>query len=449
MATVRTQSRGAVSPNLQRVKQAARQDGRTRFTALLHHVDVAALRRSFHRLRRSASAGVDGETVASYEPELEQNLEALHVRVHTGSYRPQPIRRVYIPKADGGRRPLGIPTLEDKIVQGAVAEVLNAIYEEDFLDCSFGFRPGRSPHDGLEALFDGLMGQPVNYVLDADIRSFFGSVDHELMLRALAVRIADTRVLRLIRQWLRVGILEGEECAASDVGTPQGAPISPLLANVYLHYALDVWAHRWKVARARGPMIYVRYADDFVMGFKHERDGQEMVSALAGRMGQCGLALHEQKTRLIEFGRFAAERRARRGHGRPETFDFLGLTHYCGLSRSGRFTVKRKTQGSRLRRKLKQLRAEAKRRMHEPVAEQHKWLCQVLRGHYAYFGVPCNFPSLETFWWEVKRLWHRALRRRDRKGSLTWERFVQLLGHFPLPRPRVTHPRHPAGAVVR
>lgn len=449
MATVRTQSRAAVPSNLQRVKQAAKRDRRTQFTALLHHVDVAALRRAFHRLKRSASAGVDGETVASYAPKLQQNLEALHARVHSGSYRPQPIRRVYIPKADGGQRPLGIPALEDKIVQGAVAEVLHAIYEVDFVHCSFGFRRGRSPHDALQALFDGLMKQPVNYVLDADIRSFFDSVDHELMLRVLAVRIADKRVLRLIRQWLRVGILQGGECEPSEEGTPQGASISPLLANVYLHYALDVWVHRWQVARARGPMIFVRYADDFVMGFKHKRDAQEMVAALTARMGQCGLALHEQKTRLIEFGRFAAERRARRGERRPETFDFLGFTHYCSGTRSGRFMVKRKTQGRRLRRKLKQLRAEARRRMHEPVAEQHKWLCQVLRGHYAYFGLPCNFRSLRTLWWEVRRLWHRALRRRDRKRSLSWERFLHLLEHFPLPRPRITHGRHPAGAVVR
>ncbi len=293
------------------------------------------------------------------------------------------------------------------------------------------------------------MKQPVNYVLDADIRSFFDSVDHELMLRALAVRIADKRILRLIRQWLRVGILESGECEPSEEGTPQGAVISPLLANVYLHYALDVWVQRWQASAARGPMIVVRYADDFVMGCKHERDGQEMLAALKARLSQCGLALHEDKTRLIEFGRFAAERRARRGERRPETFEFLGFTHYCSRTRSGRFMVKRKTQGKRLCRKLKQLRAEARRRMHQPVAEQHKWLSQVLHGHYAYFGVPCNFRSLQTFWWEVGRLWHRALRRRDRKRSLSWERFLQLLEHFPLPRPRITHGRHPAGAVVR
>jgi len=449
LAKVRTQSRVALPPNLLGVKQAAQRDRRTKFTALLHHVDVAALRRSFYRLKRNASAGVDGETVASYEPELEGNLQALEARVHTGSYRPRPIRRVYLPKADGGHRPIGILALEDKIVQGAVAEVLYAIYEVDFLECSFGFRPGLSAHDALAALFDGLMKQPVNYVLDADLRSFFDSVDHELMLRALAVRIADRRILRLIRQWLKVGILEGGECEVSEVGTPQGALISPLLANIYLHYALDVWVQRWQANPKRGPMILVRYADDFVMGFKYERDAREMLVALKTRMAQCGLGVHEGKTRLIEFGRFAAERRARRGERRPETFDFLGFTHYCSRSRKGHFLVKRKTQSKRLRRKLKELRAEAKRRMHTAVSEQHKWLCSVLRGHYAYFGVPCNFRSLQTFWWEVGRLWHCALRRRDRKRSLTWERFEQLLEHFPLPKPRVTHSWRPLGTVVR
>lgn len=449
MAKVRTPSRETLPPNLQRVKHAAQRDRKTKFTALLHHVDVVGLKRSFYRLKRNAAAGVDGETVASYEPELESKLVALHARVHTGSYRPQPIRRVFIPKADGGQRPLGILALEDKIVQGAVAEVLSAIYEVDFVDNSFGFRPGRCPHDALAVVFDGLMRQPVNYVLDADLRSFFDSVDHEWMLRALAERIADKRVLRLIEQWLKVGILESGECEPSEVGTPQGALISPLLANVFLHYVLDKWVLRWQSKEADDAMFFVRYADDFILGFKLERDAQKMLAALKERMAKYGLALNEDKTRLIEFGRFAADNRSRRGERRPETFDFLGFTHYCSRTRKGRFMVKRKTQGKRLRRKLNELREEAKRRMHQPVAEQHKWLCQVLRGHYAYFGLPCNFRSLRTFLWEVRRLWHRALRRRDRERRLTWARFVQLLEHFPLPKPRITHPWRPVGAVAR
>jgi group II intron reverse transcriptase/maturase len=418
-----------------------------KFTALLHHVDVGALRRSFDRQKRNASAGVDGETVASYEPNLQENLEALHDRVHSGRYRPEPIRREYIPKADGGERPLGILTLEDKIVQGAVAEVLSVIYEEEFMDSSLGFRPGRSPHDALRAVQNGLLNEPVNFMLDADIRSFFDSVDHERMLRVLAQRIADRRILRLIEQWLRIGVLESGECQVSEAGTPQGAPISPLLANIYLHYALDRWVERWKRPPTRGPMIYVRYADDFVMGFKHQRDAEAMLVALKERMAQCGLALNEAKTRLIEFGRFAAERRAVRGERRPETFDFLGFTHYCSETRRGRFMVKRKTQSKRMRRKLKELRREAKRRMHTPVADQHQWLSGVLRGHYAYYGLPCNHHRLSRFYWEVTDLWHRALRRRDRERSLTWQRFTELLEVFPLPKPRITHHRHTVQAA--
>jgi group II intron reverse transcriptase/maturase len=436
-------------PNLLRVKEAAQRDRRTRFTALLHHVDIAALRRSFYRLKRNASAGVDGETVASYEPELDEKLRALHARVHKGSYRPLPIRRVYIPKADDGRRPIGIPALEDKIVQGAVAEVLNVIYEVDFLDCSYGFRSGRSPHDALNAVFDGVMRQHVNYVLDADIRSFFDSVDHEKMMRALQERIADRRVLRLIGQWLKAGILESGECRIPEEGTPQGALISPLLANVYLHYALDKWVARWQADPRRGPMIFVRYADDFIIGFKHEHDAQKMLADLKARMAQCGLALNEGKTRLIEFGRFAAERRARRGERRPETFDFLGFTHYCSETRKGRFLLKRKTIGKRLRGKVKQLRKEMMERMHTAVSEQHKWLCSVLRGHYAYFGVRCNVHCLHAFWRQVQRLWHHALRRRDGKRSLTWERFEQLLELFPLPEPTITHTRRLAMSGLR
>lgn len=449
MAKGRTLCRETLPPNLQRVKHAAQRDRKTKFTALLHHVDGAALRRAFHRLKRSAAAGVDGETVASYERELDAKLDALHARVQSGSYRPQPILRVHIPKADGGQRPLGILALEDKLVQSAVAEVLSAIYEEDFDDASFGFRPGRSAHDALAVLQRGLLDEPVNYVLDADIRSFFDSVDHELLLRALAVRIADKRILRLIEQWLRVGILEGDGCEPSEVGTPQGATISPLLANVFLHYALDAWVRRWQADPAHGPMIFVRYADDFVMGFKRKWDAEGMLADLKERLGRCGLALHEDKTRLIEFGRFAADNRAERGERRPETFDFLGFTHYCARTRKGVFMVKRKTQGKRMSRKLKELRQEAKRRMHEPLSAQHKWLCQVLRGHYAYYGVAANSRMLYIFLWQVKRLWLRALRRRGGKRRLSWARFEQLLEHFTLPAPSSIQSLQPAEAAVR
>jgi RNA-directed DNA polymerase len=443
-ARVRTQSRGALSPNLVRVNQAAHKGRQTRFTALLHHVDVASMRRAFGRLRRDASAGVDGETVATYEQDLEENLRALCERVYTGRYRPLPVRRVYIPKADGGRRPLGIPALEDKIVQSAVAEVLSAIYEADFHEFSYGFRPGRSPHQALDALHTGLMTQRVSWVLDADIRSFFDSVDHEWMMRVLAVRIADRRVLRLIRRWLKAGVLESGEWSVTDAGTPQGASISPLLANIFLHYAFDNWARTQKERHARGKVVIVRYADDFVMGFEYRSDAEAMLAGLKERMAKCGLSLHEHKTRLIEFGRMPATRRARKGERRPETFDFLGFTHYCGWTRDGRFLVKRKTQGTRVARKLKEMREKARQRMHAPVAKQHKWLCSVLRGHYAYYGLPCNYRSMSAFYQEVQRLWYRALRRRDRKRSLSRHRFNELLMRFPLPRPRITHPWQPA-----
>jgi group II intron reverse transcriptase/maturase len=412
-------------------------------------VDVASLQRAFGRLKRRASAGVDGETVTSYEQDLEKNLQDLCERVHTGRYRPQPVRRVYIPKADGGVRPLGIPALEDKIVQSAVVEVLAAIYEVDFLDCSYGFRPGRSAHQALDVLHTGFMTQGVNWVLDADIRSFFDSVDHEWLLRMLAVRIADRRVLRLLRQWLQAGVLESGAWRRTEAGTPQGAIISPLLANIFLHYAFDIWADLWRRRQARGRVVIVRYADDFVIGFQYHSDAQAMGADLKKRLGKFGLTLHETKTRLIEFGRLPAIHRVRRGLRRPETFDFLGFTHYCGWTRDGRFVVKRKTQSKRVTRKLQELRVTAKRLMHTPMAVQHQWLCSVLRGHYAYYGLPSNFRSMNSFWWEVRRLWFRVLRRRERRRTLTWSGFNHLLEErFPLPRPTITRPWRPAHAAL-
>jgi RNA-directed DNA polymerase len=335
-AKVRTQSRVPLPPHLARVNAAARRAVQTRFTALLHHVDVAALERAFRRQKRQASAGVDGMTVAAYEQAREANLRDLCTRVHTGRYRPQPVRRVYIPKADGGERPLGVPTLEDKIVQGAVAEVLSAVYEADFLGFSYGFRPGRNPHMALASLHTAIMSQRVTWVLDADIRSFFDSVDHEWLLRMLAHRIADPRVLRLVRQWLEAGVLESDEWYETERGTPQGAGISPLLANIFLHYALDLWVQQWRRRHARGRVVIVRYADDFVMGFEHEADARRMRADLQQRLTTFGLALHEDKTRLIEFGRRPAVIRRERGERRPETFAFLGFTHYCGWTRDGR-----------------------------------------------------------------------------------------------------------------
>lgn len=436
---VRTQSRAALQPHLARVNMAARQAAQTRFTSLLHHVDEMALYRAFRRQKRQASAGVDGMTVETYAEQLEENLRDLHMRIHTGRYRPQPVRRVYIPKADGGERPLGVPTLEDKIVQGAVAEVMSAVYEADFCGFSYGFRPGRNPQLALDALHTAIMSQRVNWVLDADIRSFFDSVDHEWLLRIVAHRIADPRILQLIKLWLQAGILESGEKRQTDRGTPQGAGISPLLANIFLHYVLDIWVQRWRRRHARGRVVIVRYADDFVMGFEKEADAQEMLLALKARLGRFGLALHEGKTRLIEFGRFAALKRKRRGARRPETFAFLGFVHYCGCTRDGRFIVKHKTEGKRLTRKLKAVREEAWRLMHAPLARQHEWYAALLRGHYGYYGRPHNYPALNGFYREIRRVWMRCLRRRSQKSRrMSWDEFDILTARFALPLPRIT-----------
>jgi RNA-directed DNA polymerase len=438
-AQVRTQGRVTWPAHLDRVNEAARRSRQTRFTALLHHVDVEALKRAYARQRKKASPGVDGLTVEEYGQNLEKNLQNLYDRVHGGHYRPLPVRRVHIPKPDGGQRPLGIPALEDKIVQSAVAEVLSAIYEVDFLGFSYGFRPGRSAHGALGALQTAMMTQKVNRVLDADIRSFFDSVDHEWLLQMISHRIADRRIVRLIRQWLRAGIVESGEWKEMKEGTPQGAGISPLLANIFLHYVLDLWLQKWRRTEAKGQVIMVRYADDFVIGFRYEEDGRSLLSCLEKRLAKFSLRLHEDKTRLIEFGRFAKSNRKQRGVGRPETFNFLGFTHYCGESRDGRFVVKRKTQRRRMIRKLKELRIEARKRMHDPVGQQQKWLTSVLRGHYAYYGITGNLRSLVLFTFEVGKLWQRSLRRRSQNSGFTWKRYNDLLQVFPLPTPRITH----------
>jgi len=436
-AKVRTQGRVALPANLARVNEAARKSRRTRFTALMHHIDVEALRRVFNRQRRNASAGVDGVTVEEYGGNLEANLKRLCDRVHSGSYRPQPVRRAYVPKADGTQRPIGIPALEDKIVQGGVSEVLSAIYEVDFLGFSYGFRPGRSPHQALEALNAALIKRKINWVLDADVRRFFDSVDHEWLLRMVAHRIADPRVLRLIRLWLRAGVLEGGKWFKTLEGTPQGAGISPILANIFLYYSLDLWVHQWRQRHAKGDVIIVRYCDDFVMGFERQTEAKSMLDELKRRLSKFGLGLHEKKTRLLEFGRFAAERRKRGGMRRPETFDFLGFTHYCSTNKKGRFFVTRKTQGARMTRKLKELRIESRRRMHWPLKKQQRWLSAVLRGHYAYYGLLGNSRALSDFAYKVRKLWFRALCRRSQKNAMTWERFNRLLKVFPLPTPRI------------
>jgi len=439
-AAAQTQCWEPASPGLLRVREVARRDRRTRFTALLHHITVDLLEESFFGLKRKASPGVDGVTWKEYEVNLEARLRDLHERVHQGTYRAQPSKRAYIPKPDGRRRPLGIAALEDKVVQMAVVKVLEPIYEEDFLGFSYGFRPGRNPHQALDALVMGLMGKKVNWVLDADIRGFFDTISHEWMMRFLEHRIADPRMLRLVQKWLRAGVSEDGTWTKTEVGTPQGAVASPLLSNVYLHYVLDLWVEHWRKTIASGDVIIVRWADDFVMGFQHRHEAEQFLKELQDRMSKFGLSLHPDKTRLIEFGRFAAENRKNRGEGKPETFDFLGFTHMCWKKRgSGGFIVKRKTVAKRLRAKLQAVRQELLRRRHLPLKELGKWMKSVIQGFFNYHAVPGNAAALETFRRESVRSWLFALRRRSQRSRMTWERFWMLV-HRWIPRVRILHP---------
>ena len=438
-STRRTQSRESVSQALERIRKVARERKKERFTALLHHINIDLLEEAFFELKANAAPGVDRLTWKDYEADLECNLEDLHGRVQRGAYRALPSRRVYIPKPDGRQRPLAVAALEDKIVQRAVAAMLNAIYEEDFLGFSYGFRPGRGAHDAMDALCVGIHSKKVSYILDADIRSFFDEISWEWLVRFLEHRIGDRRIIRLIQKWLKAGILEDGVVSVSDKGTGQGSVISPLLANIYLHFALDLWAARWRRREATGDMIIVRYADDFIIGFQHESDAQRFLDEMRKRLGEFALSLHPEKTRLIEFGRFAAERRKRRGLGKPETFDFLGFSFICGKTRSGKFQIKRKTRRDRMRAKLREIKEAMRRRMHQPIPEQGKWLRQVVRGYFNYHAVPTNAHALAVFRHHVTDLWRRTLRRRSQKDRMTWERMTQLVSDW-LPEPIILHP---------
>ena len=428
-----------VSSELDRVRQVARRDKDARFTALLHHVSVHRLMLAFEDLNPRAAAGIDGVTWREYEQNLQENLRDLHGRVQSGRYRASPSRRVYIPKADGRQRPLAIASLEDKIVQRAVTEVLNAVFEADFREFSYGFRPGRSPHKALDALAAGIYRKRVNWVLDADIRDFFGSLDRDWLGRFLRHRIADERVLRLIGKWLAAGVIEEGQWSDTGRGSPQGASVSPLLANVYLHHVLDLWADWWRKRHARGNVIIVRFADDFIVGFEYQDDAERFREGLRERLAKFSLELHPDKTRLIEFGPHAARRRAARGEGKPETFSFLGFTHICATTRSGRFWIRRKTDTKRLRAKLKQAKAEIMRRRHLPVPGQGRWLASVVTGHQAYYAVPGNYDAVHAFRTQVTRHWHHALRRRSQKTRLTWVRMNRLVTRW-LPPTRIVHP---------
>jgi len=438
-STRRTQSRASVSQALERIRKVATERKKERFTALFHHINIDLLEEAFFELKTNAAPGVDRLTWKDYEADLECNLEDLHHRVQRGAYRALPSRRVYIPKPDGRQRPLAVAALEDKIVQRAVVALLNAIYEEDFLGFSYGFRPGRGAHDAMDALCVGIHSKKVSFILDADIRSFFDEISQEWLIRFLEHRVGDRRIIRLIQKWLKAGILEDGVVSVSDRGTGQGSVISPLLANIYLHYTLDLWAARWRQHTATGDVIIVRYADDFIVGFQHESDARLFRDEMRERLGKFALSLHPEKTRLIEFGRFAAERRKRRGLGKPETFNFLGFTFICGKTRAGKFQIKRKTRADRMRAKLREIKVVLRRCMHRPIPEQGKWLGRVVRGYFNYHAVPTNGHALGVFLHHVTDLWRRTLRRRSQKDGITWTRMTQLVDAF-LPKPIILHP---------
>lgn len=454
----RTQRRETASTGLEGIRKAAKRDRRMKFTALLHHITPSLLVESFYDLKPKAAAGVDGVTWWDYEKCLYTRVHELHREIHTGAYRAQASRRVYIPKTDGKMRPLGIAAVEDKVVQQAVVKVLNMIYEEDFLGFSYGFRSGRGQHDALDALYIGIKSRKVNWIVDADIQAFFDSINHEWMMQFLEHRIADRRILRLIRKWLKAGVIEDGCRVAAEKGTPQGAVISPLLANIYLHYALDHWAHQWRKRHATGQAIIVRYADDSVFGFERREDAEAFLAGMRERLAQFGLTLHSDKTRLIEFGRFAAKNRKQRGIGKPETFDFLGFTHCCGKTRKGWFKILRLTVKKRMRATLKAIREKLRSMMHHPVPKVGRWLGSVVRGYFNYFAVPGNEYRLCSFRSEICRAWRRMLMRRSQRHNLSWERFCRLEKRYippyhhthPYPEQRfgVTHPRQEPCAVI-
>ena len=445
--TRRTQSRVSVKSALERIRQVSNKDRRTRFTSLFHHVSsVDALRDAYYRLKKDAAPGVDGQTWTEYGNNLEINLVNLSRRLRLGAYRAKPVRRVFISKVDGTLRPLGVTALEDKLVQSATVAVLNAVYEPLFAGFSYGFRPGRSQHNALDAVSVGINRKKVGWVLDADIRGYFDAINHECLIRLIKHKIGDPRVIRLIQKWLKAGVLADGTLAESERGTPQGGSVSPVLANIYLHNAYDGWAQLWRKERAKGDVIFVRYADDSIAGFQHESDARRFLADLRENFSKYDLELHPDKTRILEFGRFAAENRKRKGLKRPDTFDFLGFTHICGKSRAGKFQLQRRTMRKRMARKLKDIKVELRKKMHQRIPVVGRWLASVVRGHIGYYGVPFNFRAISTFHHEVVRMWRWTLMRRSHKGYITWDRMDKLSSTW-LPKPMTVHP-HPSERLV-
>ena len=442
----RTQSRASMRNTLERIRRFVRKEPKEKLTALYHHVyRVEYLQDAYWQVKRHAAAGIDGQTWEQYGQNLEKNIKELTERLRRGAYQAAPVRRVYIPKADGRQRPLGIITLEDKLVQYVVSEILTTIWEEEFLGFSYGFRPKRGAHEALDALTVGIERKGVRWILDADIKGFYDAISHEWMVKFLEHRIGDRRIIRLIKKWMKAGIMEEGEWRQSEAGTPQGGLISPILANIYLHYALDQWVHQWRKRQAKGSVIIVRYADDFVIGFEKGREAYRFKEELKERLRKFNLELQTEKTRLIEFGRYAATNRAERGLGRPETFDFLGFTHICTWNYRNMYTVLRQTSRKRMRAKLKEVKTELRRRMHKPIPEQGTWLRQMLLGHYQYYGVPLNGRQLGNFRRQIENIWQRTLSRRSQKGEVTWERMRRLIDHW-LPPPRICQP-HPGQRI--
>jgi RNA-directed DNA polymerase len=439
--STRAQDRSRLQHALKRIRKAIGRDRSMQLTGLWHHVyDAGRLREAYHGINPSGAPGIDGQTWEQYGENLEENLKRLSDSLRTGKYRARPVRRQYIPKADGRQRPIGVPALEDKIVQRAATEVLNEVYEREFKGFSYGFRPGRSQHRALDALYMGLMRKRVNWIVDADIRGFFDTIDHQWMLKFVAHRIGDKRVLRHIAKWLKAGVVEEEKLTRSEEGTPQGGSISPLLSNIYLHYVLDLWVGQWRKRSARGEVIIVRYADDFVMGFEHKEEAERFLKELKERLTKFNLNLHPEKTRLIEFGRNAARQRKARGEGKPETFNFLGFTHICDKTRKrGRFIVLRQTMRKRMQAKLLEIKEELRLRMHESVPATGRWLKAVVGGYYRYHAVPRNLPAMMSFYRQIGRLWAAALRRRSHKAKLDWRRMHTIINRW-IPSPHITHP---------
>lgn len=429
-----------MTKTLERIREAVKRDKEDKLTALYHHIyQVEHLREAYEGLKKKAAPGIDGENWQHYGENLAANLESLSERLARGAYRAKAVRRKYIEKAGGGLRPLGIPALEDKIVQSVTGQILTVVWEAEFKGFSYGFRPGKSAHNALDALVVGIEEKRVNWVLDADIRGYFDTISHEWLIKFIEHRIGDRRIVKLIQKWLRAGVLEEGQWKQNEAGTPQGGLISPILANIYLHYVFDLWAHQWRKQKASGDVILVRYADDFVVGFEHREEAERFEEELVERLKKFNLELASEKTRLIEFGRNAVRNRSGRGDGKPETFNFLGFTHLCSTTRKGRFVVKRQTMRKRVRAKLKAVKDELRRRMHASIPEQGRWLAAVLRGHYQYYGVPFNSRALWSFYYRIQRLWQGVLSRRSQKGKASWERIVRLSYKW-LPNPHIYHP---------